>query len=63
MVFDLDHTLIDHTGVEAEVWTRTVSLIRAAIPEVAGDELRRRHPYGWGASRAATTSECRRAAA
>lgn len=43
VVFDLDDTLIDHSGVEAEVWTRTVEHIRAAIPAVDGDELRKRH--------------------
>jgi putative hydrolase of the HAD superfamily len=43
VVFDLDDTLTDHRGVEAEVWARTVEHIRAALPDVDAEELRRRH--------------------
>lgn len=43
VVFDLDDTLTDHRGVEAEVWARTVEHIRGVLPDVDTDELRRRH--------------------
>jgi len=43
VVFDLDDTLTDHRGVEAEVWARTVEHIRGVLPDVDVEELRRRH--------------------
>lgn len=43
VVFDLDDTLTDHRGVEAEVWARTVNHIRAVLPDVDAEELRSRH--------------------
>jgi len=43
VVFDLDDTLTDFKGVEAEVWARTVEQIRAVLPDVDAEELRRRH--------------------
>lgn len=43
VVFDLDDTLTDHRGVEAETWARTVEHIRAVLPDVDTGELRRRH--------------------
>ena len=43
VVFDLDATLTDFDGVEAEVWARTVVRIRAALPGIDEPVLRRRH--------------------
>jgi len=43
VVFDLDATLTDFDGVEAEIWVRTVARVRAALPAVDEAQLRRRH--------------------
>lgn len=43
VVFDLDATLTDFDGVEAEIWTRTAARVRAALPAVDEPRLRRRH--------------------
>jgi putative hydrolase of the HAD superfamily len=43
VVFDLDATLTDFDGVEAEVWAATIGRVRAALPAVDEPRLRARH--------------------
>lgn len=43
VVFDLDDTLTDHSGVEAEAWEDIAALVTAAMPGIDPDEVRHRY--------------------